>query len=53
LCTPLWTSSLGDSLEVFVRREDERFIEEARRDKPELAEQLWIEERDLHDFQSG
>jgi len=29
---------LGDSLEVFVRREDaERFIEEVRRDDPEVA----------------
>jgi hypothetical protein len=29
---------LGDSLEVFIRREDaERFIEEVRRDAAELA----------------
>ena len=39
---------LGDSVEVFVRREDaERFIEEVRGDEPELAEQLRIEEREL------
>jgi hypothetical protein len=32
------TSPLGDSLEVFVRREDaEHFIEEVRGDEPELA----------------
>jgi hypothetical protein len=31
-----------------VRREDaERFIEEVRRDEPELAESLRIEEREL------
>ena len=39
---------LGDSLEVFIRREDaERFIEEVRGDEPELAAKLRIEERDL------
>jgi hypothetical protein len=39
---------LGDSLEVFVRREDgERFIEEIRGDDPELARPLRIEEREL------
>jgi hypothetical protein len=39
---------LGDSLEVFVRREDaERFIEEVRSDDPELASYLRIEEREL------
>ena len=39
---------LGDSIDVFVRREDaERFIEEIRGDDPELAEQLRIEEREL------
>jgi hypothetical protein len=39
---------LGDSLEVFVRREDaERFIEEARSDGPEVAAKLRIEEREL------
>jgi hypothetical protein len=33
------TSPLGDSLDVFVRRDDaERFIEEVRGDDPELAE---------------
>ena len=38
---------LGDSLEVFVRREDaERFIEEVRGDDPEVAEKLRIEERE-------
>jgi hypothetical protein len=39
---------LGDSLDVFVRREDaERFIEEVRGDDPELAKPLRIEEREL------
>ena len=39
---------LGVELEVFVRREDaERFIEELRRDEPELASALWIEEHEL------
>jgi hypothetical protein len=39
---------LGDSIEVFVRREDaERFIEEIRGDDPELARPLRIEEREL------
>jgi hypothetical protein len=39
---------LGDSLDVFVRREDpERLIEEVRGDEPELAEYLRIEEREL------
>jgi hypothetical protein len=33
--------SLGDSLEVLVRREDaERFIEEVRGDDPEMAAKL-------------
>ena len=42
------TSPLGDSLDVYVRREDaERFIEEIRRDEPELAKPLRIEEREL------
>ena len=41
-------SPLGDSVDVFVRREDaERFVEEARGDEPELAETLRIEEREL------
>jgi hypothetical protein len=35
---------LGDSLEVFIRREDaERFVEEVRGDDPELASHLRIE----------
>ena len=39
---------LGDSLEVFIRRDDaERFIEEVRGDDPELASYLRIEEREL------
>ena len=42
------TSPLGDSLDVFVRREDaEHFVEEVRRDEPELASHLRIEEREL------
>lgn len=41
-------SPLGDSIEVFIRREDaERFVEEIRGDDPELASQLRIEEREL------
>jgi hypothetical protein len=36
---------LGDSLEVFIRRDDaERFIEEVRGDDPEVAVKLRIEE---------
>jgi hypothetical protein len=39
---------LGDSLEVFIRREGaERFIEEVRGDDPEVAAELRIEERGL------
>jgi hypothetical protein len=39
---------LGDSLEVFVRREDaERFVEEVRGDDPRVAAKLRIEEREL------
>lgn len=39
---------LGDSLEVFLRREDaERFIAEVRGDDPEAAADLRIEEREL------
>jgi hypothetical protein len=39
---------LGDSLEVFIRREDaERFIEEVRGDDPEVAVRLTVEEREL------
>jgi hypothetical protein len=45
---PLTHEPLGDSLDVFVRREDpERLIEEVRGDEPELAEYLRIEEREL------
>jgi hypothetical protein len=41
------TSPLGDSFDVFVRREDaERFIQEIRGDEPELAKPLRIEERE-------
>jgi hypothetical protein len=37
---------LGDAVETFLRREDaERFVEEVRRDDPELASYLRIEER--------
>jgi hypothetical protein len=39
---------LGDSIDVFVRRQDaERFIEEIRGDDPELAKALRIDEREL------
>jgi hypothetical protein len=39
---------LGDSVDVFVRREDaERFITEVRGDDPEVADKLRIEEREL------
>jgi hypothetical protein len=39
---------LGDSLEMFIRREDaERFIEEIRGDDPGVAAKLRIEEREL------
>jgi hypothetical protein len=42
------TSPLGDSLDVFVRREDaERFFDEIRGDDPEIATKLRIEEREL------
>lgn len=38
----------GDALEVFIRREDiGRFVEEVRRDHPEVAATLRIEEREL------
>jgi hypothetical protein len=41
-------SPLGEAIDVFVRREEaERFIEEIRRDDPELAEPLRVEEREL------
>ena len=39
---------LGDSIEVFIRREDaERFIAGVRGDDPEVAAKLRIEEREL------
>lgn len=38
---------LGDSLEVFIRGEAERFVEEVRGDEPQLASHLRIEERAL------
>ena len=39
---------VGDSIEVFLRREDaERFSQELRGDDPELASYLRIEEREL------
>ena len=42
------TSPLGDALEAFIHREDaERFVEEVRRDEPELASHLRIEEPGL------
>jgi hypothetical protein len=42
------TFPLGDAVETFVRREDaEQFIEDVRRDEPELARHLRIEEREL------
>jgi hypothetical protein len=38
----------GEAEETFIRREDaERFLEEVRRDDPELATFLRIEEREL------
>jgi hypothetical protein len=40
--------ALGDSVEVFIRREDaERFVEKVRGDDLELAACLRIEEREL------
>jgi hypothetical protein len=38
---------LGDALEVFIRRDAERFIEEVRGDEPEVAAKLRILEREL------
>ena len=39
---------LGDSVDVFVRREDaERFVQEVRDDAPDEAETLTIVEREL------
>jgi hypothetical protein len=39
---------LGDSLEVFIRREDaERFVEEVRGEEPDVAAKLRSEEREL------
>jgi hypothetical protein len=41
-------SPLGDAIDTFIRREDaERFIEDVRRDEPQLASYLRIEEREL------
>ena len=40
--------SLGDAIEVLIRREDaERFLGEVRKDDPELARHLRIIEREL------
>jgi hypothetical protein len=42
------STPLREAVDVFIWREDaERFIEEVERDEPELAERLWIEEREL------
>jgi hypothetical protein len=42
------TLPLGDAIETFIRREDaERFVEVVRRDDPEIATSLRIEEREL------
>ena len=39
---------LGEAVDTFVRREDaERFLADVRRDEPELAGYLRIEEREL------
>jgi hypothetical protein len=39
---------LGDAIEVLIRREDaEQFLDEGRRDDPELARHLRIVEREL------
>lgn len=39
---------LGDSLELFIRREDAgSFVDEVRGNDPELARDLRIEEREL------
>jgi hypothetical protein len=39
---------LGEAVETFLHREDaERFIENVRRDEPELAASVRIEEREL------
>jgi hypothetical protein len=44
---------LGDSLEVFVRREDaERFVEDVQGDDPGLATCLRIEEREFEGVRS-
>lgn len=40
---------LGDAIDVLVRREDaEKFIEEVRKDDPELVRHLRIVERELN-----
>jgi hypothetical protein len=39
---------IGDAVDVFVRREDaERFVEDVRRDDPELGSDVRIEELEL------
>jgi hypothetical protein len=39
---------LGDAVDVLVRREDaERFLDEVRKDDPELVQHLRIVEREL------
>jgi hypothetical protein len=39
---------LGDAIDVLVRREDaERFLDEVRKDDPELVQHLRIVEREL------
>lgn len=43
------SSPLGDAVDTFLRREDaERFVEDVRRDDPDLAQHLRIEERELN-----
>ena len=45
-CSP--DHPLGDAVDVLVRGEDaERFLEEVRKDEPELASHLRMEEREL------
>jgi hypothetical protein len=45
-CSP--DHPLGGAIEVLIRREDaERFLEEVRKDEPELARHLRIVEREL------
>lgn len=40
-------SPLGEKLEVFLRQDAERFVEDVRGDDPELAAKLRIEEREV------